>query len=155
MSVTLARIDERLIHGQIAYSWTRAYPSDTVVVVDDGAAGDEFQITLLRMACPPALQCEVLGTDAATEYIGAHESQRLFLVAKTPGAFLRLVEGGITLPSVNVGGLYFAEGRRQISTTVYVDDALSADLRKLDDLGAKPEIRTAPSDRSVPVTDLL
>lgn len=155
MPVTLARVDERLVHGQIAYSWTNAYPSDVLVVVDDSAAGDEFQGMLLKMAAPAALQCEVLGADAAVAYLKANSAQKAFLVAKTPGAFFKLVEQGIEIPSINIGGLYFVEGRKQISTTVYVDAPLIEDMKKLDARGVKLEIRTSPSDKSVDIMELL
>ena len=61
--ITVARIDERLIHGQVGYSWTVAYKSDAVMVVDNEVSKDEFQVSLLKMACPASLKCFVVDED--------------------------------------------------------------------------------------------
>lgn len=50
--ITVARIDERMIHGQVAYAWPVAYKSDAIVAVDDEIAKDAFQKSLLEMAAP-------------------------------------------------------------------------------------------------------
>lgn len=55
--ITVARIDERLIHGQVAYAWTVEYKSQAVMVIDDEVAKDAFEKTLLEMACPKGLKC--------------------------------------------------------------------------------------------------
>ena len=47
--IALARVDERLIHGQVAYAWSIAYPSDAIIVVDEPSSKDDMQKALLRL----------------------------------------------------------------------------------------------------------
>ena len=54
------RIDDRLIHGQVAYAWTVAYKSEAIMVIDNEIAKDKFQISLLQMACPAGVKCFIL-----------------------------------------------------------------------------------------------
>lgn len=150
--ITIARIDERLIHGQIAYAWTMEYKSHAVMAIDEEAAKDSFQKTLLEMACPKDLKCFVVGKEKAVELLKKYENKKIFIVVKDPAILLYLVENGISIPSINVGGLYFKEGRKQISKTIYLDDVLTENFQKLHDLGVELETRTTPRDAK---TDLM
>ncbi len=150
--ITIARIDERLIHGQVAFAWTIEYKSQAVMAIDDEVAKDSFQKTLLEMACPKDMKCFVVGKERAVELLKKYESKKIFVVAKDPAIFLYLVENGISISSINVGGLYFKEGRRQISKTIYLDEALTRVFRKLHALGIELETRTTPRDAK---TDLI
>ena len=57
--ITIARIDERLIHGQVGYAWSVVYKSDAIMVIDNEISKDKFQISLLQMACPAGVKCFV------------------------------------------------------------------------------------------------
>jgi len=153
--ISLARIDERLIHGQIAYSWTMAYKSDAVMVIDNDVAKDQFQKDLLAMACPKDLKCFVVDEDLAIELLNKYENKRIFVVVKHPKVLLHLVKNDIQLESINVGGLYFKEGRKQYTKTVYVDDEMIVIFKELNDLGTRLETRTTPTDDVVDLMNLL
>lgn len=153
--ITIARIDERMIHGQVAYAWTTAYKSQAVMAIDDEIAKDTFQKSLLEMACPSGLKCFVVSTDKAVELLKKYEGKKIFVVVKHPSTYLKLVEAGIQIESINVGGIYFKEGRRQLSKTVYVDEEMVEAFKKLHDAGVRLEIRTHPSDTSVDFMSVL
>lgn len=150
--ITVARIDERLIHGQVAYAWTVAYKSEGIMVIDDEAARDGFQKSLLEMACPAGVKCLICSTDKAAGMLKKYEKRKIFVVVKHPATLLQLAKDGGGLAAVNVGGLYFKEGRRQIAKTIYVDDEMEQIFRELHQMGVKLETRTTPSD---PETDLM
>lgn len=150
--ITVARIDERMIHGQVAYAWTTSYKSQAVMAIDDEIANDAFQKSLLEMACPPGLKCFVVSTQKAVELLKKYETKKIFVVVKHPATYLKLIEAGVLLNEINVGGIYFKEGRRQVSKTVYVDDEMVEVFQQLHKAEVKLEIRTHPSDTS---TDLL
>lgn len=153
--ITVARIDERLIHGQVAYAWTVEYKSQAVMVIDDEVSKDAFQKTLLEMACPKGLKCFVVGKEKAVELLKKYESKKIFVVAKHPEPLLYLVENGIALNSVNVGGLYFKEGRTQISKTIYLDEELTETFKKLHEHGVELDTRTTPRDANVELMTLI
>lgn len=144
--ISLARVDERLIHGQVAYAWSIAYPADALIVVDEQAAKDRLQESLLKMACPRTLKCFVAGETRAIELIKKYPNKRFILVAKHPKSFLELMENGIEMKSVNVGGIYYKEGRRQVTNTVYLDEETTDVLKKIGARGVYLDGRTTPSD---------
>lgn len=153
--ITVARIDERLIHGQVSYAWTTAYKSEAVMAVDAEAARDQMQVSLLKMACPAGLKCFVANEERAVALLEKYERRKIFVVAKNPDAYLRMVELGARIDEINVGGLYFQEGRRQVSRTVYVDVHMEETYRSLAAKGARLEVRTHPRDSAEDLMDLL
>lgn len=153
--ITIARIDERLIHGQVSYAWTTAYKSEAVMAVDAEAARDQMQVSLLKMACPAGLKCFVADEERAAALLAKYERRRIFVVAKHPDAYLRMVELGAHIDEINVGGLYFKEGRRQVSRTVYVDEHMEETFRALAEKGVRLEVRTHPRDSSEDLMTLL
>lgn len=144
--ITIARIDERLIHGQVAYAWTVAYKSEAIMVIDNEIEKDKFQISLLQMACPSGVKCFICDEEKAVELLNKYEKRKIFVVVKHPATLLSICGKGIDLKAVNVGGLYFKEGRRQLSKTVYVDKEMEDIFRKLDSRGVRLENRTTPTD---------
>ena len=144
--VTLSRVDERLIHGQVAYAWTKAYPSDAIIVIDDESAKDDMQKALLKMACPKNMKCFIANKEQSVELLNKYPNKKFFLVAKHPQSFLYLLEHGIKIDSVNVGGIYYKEGRNQYTNTVYLDEKTKDIILKIHDLGVYIDGRTTPSD---------
>lgn len=150
--IIIARIDERLIHGQVAYAWSVAYKSEAIMVIDDEVAKDDFQKSLLQLACPPQIKCLIYDEDKAVEMLKKYEKRKIFIVVKHPKTLLRLAKDDVGLTSVNVGGLYYKEGRRPLAKTIYVDEELEQVFRELNQLGVKLETRTTPTD---PANDLM
>ena len=91
--ITIARIDERLIHGQVAYAWTVAYKSEAIMVIDNEIAKDKFQISLLQMACPAGVKCFICDEDKAVELLKKYEKRKIFVVVKHPGTLLSICKG--------------------------------------------------------------
>lgn len=152
MSIALTRIDERLIHGQVAYSWSVAYQVDEIVVVDDQIVNDEMQKMLLEMAVPEGKAFKLLSIMEAVDYLKGNNSTKTFLVVKTPQVILDLVKSGVAFESINVGGMYFKAEKEEITKTVYVSEDEKIIFRELGTKGVLLDLRTAPGDKSI---DLL
>lgn len=153
--ISLARIDERLIHGQVAYSWTMAYKSDAIMVIDDEVSQDQFQKDLLAFACPKDMKCLVVNETRAVELLQKYEGKKIFVVVKHPKVLLNIMKNGVELKSINVGGLYFKEDRKQCTKTVYVDEEMVCIFKELNSLGVELDTRTTPSDESQDLIKLL
>lgn len=94
MPLSLIRVDDRLIHGQVMAVWLRARRAQTIVIADDDTAADEFLAEVLTYAAPPGVEVEVFSVDGAaarlTELQGS--SQDAFLLMKSPVVAVRLKE---------------------------------------------------------------
>lgn len=153
--ITIARIDERLIHGQVAFAWSVQYPSDAILVIDNEVCKDAFQKSLLEMATPQGMRCFIKNEEDATEFLKKYQKKKIFVVVKSPKPLLYLVKNGVELKEINVGGLYHKEDRKQISNTIFLNAELRDVFRELKNEGVKLEIRATPSDKSIDLGEKL
>lgn len=96
------RIDNRLIHGQVAVTWMRRINADTIVVVNDDVAKDRIQQMALPLAARDA-KVLVLSHQGLQDLVKEHPDMTLFVIAKFPTDALRILESGLEVDEVNVG----------------------------------------------------
>ena len=147
-NILLTRIDNRLIHGQVGVTWTMTLGANLLVVTDDEAAGNPLMQQLMEATAKSSGAGIRFFTVQKTIDIihKASESQKIFLVCKTPMEVRQLVEGGVPISEVNVGNMHFSPGKKQISKKVYVNDEDLADLKFLQDSGINLYIQDVPGD---------
>lgn len=157
MKIVLARIDDRLIHGQVATIWTKVTGCERIIVCDDDVAADTIRATLLKQVAPPGIKASVVDVDKAIRVYKnpKYENDKCLLLFTNPASVLRMVEGGVDIQSINVGGMSFKEGKRQINNAVSVDDADVEAFKALANKGIEIEYRKVASDKRVNLMDIL
>lgn len=155
-NILLTRIDNRLIHGQVATMWTGVIGANLLLVANDAVATDEFRQGLMNMAAPAYAQTRYFSIEKTCQIIGkASDAQKIFIICETPQDVLRLVEGGVPIKKCNIGNMHMADGKRQVATTVAVDDADVAAFKKLQELGVELEIKRVPDTAAEDVEKLF
>lgn len=125
MAFVCVRIDNRLIHGQVANLWINSLKPTRAMVIDDEASDNVMQKQMLKMATPSGVSLSVLSTKKAIENIktGKYDSQKVMIVVKTPYPIKALLEAGISLPDVIVGNMPRIEGvTRKVANAVEVSE---------------------------------
>ncbi len=141
------RIDDRLLHGQVAFSWKSALGYDAIVIASDEAAGDSLRKATIQMCCPPGVKLATRSVaDAAVLLKNPKlEKMKVFVICASPQAAYTLLGMIEERPCINLGGMQSAEGKRMFSKAVYVDEE---DLRYLDQIDAQGyciEVQEVPS----------
>jgi len=146
----LARIDDRLIHGQVAHGWGRALRPTLLAIVSDSLRADPDRADLYLFAVPEGARGRVVSVAEALEPAFRNEvdAERTILLFAGPEDALRLVEGGFPIQELNVGGIHHAPGRREVLPYVFLDDADRARLRSLQRLGVRVHAQDLPSNSS-------
>ena len=157
MNIVLARIDDRLIHGQVATVWSKSTNCQRIIVCDDDVAKDKIRATLLKQVAPAGIKSHVVDLDKASRVYNnpKYENERCLLLFTNPTSVLYLVEHGVDIKSVNIGGMSFHEGKRQITSAVSVDDKDVESFKKLNEKGIELEIRKVDTDKKVNLMDVL
>ena len=150
MAIIHVRIDDRLIHGQVATMWTNNLDASRIMVVDDEAANSEVTKMSLKLATPNGVSLSVLPVKRASERIkeGNYNGQRVFMIIKSPETLMRLIGEGVDLKTVNVGNLTFTEGKKKVSNTVAVSQHDIEVFKKLDEQGIQFTMQLIPSNPS-------
>lgn len=112
-NIVLARVDDRLIHGEVVSVWTPNLSVNRIVIADDGVAADKFNSRVLKALAPAGVKVNVYPVDTAAEKMKEDEikGERIMVLAKTPISFQRMVEKGVVLKEVNLGGMGLRDER--------------------------------------------
>ena len=146
-NIVLTRIDNRLIHGQVATQWCSSIGTNLILVANDNVATDKLRQGLMDMCAPAYASTRYWTLDKTISTIHkANAKQLIFIVCETPSDVLKLVEGGVPVTKVNIGNMHMAEGKRQVVGSVAVDDKDVEAFRRLRELGVDLEIRRVPTE---------
>ncbi|UPQ38915.1 PTS sugar transporter subunit IIB [Providencia rettgeri] len=156
MPINVARIDDRLIHGQVITTWVKNFDIEQMIIVNDKVANDTVQQSVLTMAAPPDLKVVVFGVDKFIEVLKKAEIKRRTMLLFTNSIDVnRLVESGLKLEKLNVGGMRMQEGRRNLSRAVAVTPDEEQAFRSLINNNVTVEIQMVPKDPIVELKTLL
>jgi mannose/fructose/sorbose-specific phosphotransferase system IIB component len=157
MPIILVRIDDRLIHGQIVEGWLKTINASHIVVVSDQVAQDKMQQVLLNMAAPGNIKVTSLSVEDAAQKIVANcfVEDRVLLLLSSAGDVLRLVKLGVKFGSVNVGGMHYTKGKKQLLRNLSVDEKDYKDLLEIAASGIELEGRVLPADEKIDIIEVL
>jgi mannose/fructose/sorbose-specific phosphotransferase system IIB component len=155
VGIELIRIDDRLVHGQVVAGWVKAIKANHIMVVNDKVAQDQMQRVLLSMAVPGNLKLSVMSIAEAAAVLkaGIPDNDRLIILLNSPADALALVEKAVPVKSINVGGIHYCEGKKQILKAVCVDMVDIEALYQLERLGIELEGRIVPTDERINIMD--
>lgn len=142
------RVDHRLVHGQVAFAWTKALGSDCILVAGDKIARDELRMAALRMAKPAGVKLVIKNVEdsAAALNSGVTDKYNLFVVTESIEDVYRLSKLTPAIRAVTLGGVKLTDDRRQISKAVSVSEEECGMIREMADNGVKLEIRMVPDE---------
>lgn len=157
MKIGLARIDDRLIHGQVATRWTKETNVSRIIVVSDEVANDHVRKTLLTQVAPPGVTAHVVDVAKMIRVWNnpKYGSDRVMLLFTNPTDVLRVVEQGVEITSVNIGGMAFRQGKTQVNNAVSVDEKDIEAFRQLHARGIELEVRKVSNDPRLKMMDLI
>lgn len=157
MQIGLARIDDRLIHGQVATRWTKETNVQRIIVVSDEVAADTVRKTLLTQVAPPGVTAHVVDVAKMIRVYNnpKYAGERIMLLFTNPTDVERVVEGGVNITSVNIGGMAFRQGKTQVNNAISVDEKDIEAFKKLNARGIELEARKVSTDQKLKMMDLI
>ena len=144
--IVMVRVDDRLIHGQVAVGWTRTLGATHIVVVDDEVAKDNTQKMLLKISTPVGVKSTILPVTEAVAFLAAEKfgSDRVLVLVRDPQSLLMLMEGGVKIDKVNIGNVRMVEGRKRLTKEVAATPEEIRIWKELDEKGVELEALWLP-----------
>ena len=157
MAIVLARVDDRLVHGQVVIGWGRPLGLNRIVLVDDEVQESAWEQELYRMAVPPEIALDFLtSAEAAPRLAGwnAGRERVMILVGSIATAveLLRLAPGGF--PQLNLGGIHAGAGRTERLRYLHLSGEETAMLQELAREGLEISAQDVPTSRPIPLREL-
>ena len=157
IDIVLARVDSRLLHGQVATAWTKATNPTRIIIVSDNVAKDEMRRKLIEQAAPPGVKANVVPIDKMIEVAKDPRfgATRALLLFENPQDVLRAVEGGVNIKEVNVGSLAHSTGKVVVSKVLSMGNQEVAAFEKLKEKGITFDVRKVPNDSKDNMDELI
>ncbi|SDC37670.1 PTS system, mannose-specific IIB component [Terribacillus halophilus] len=154
----LARIDTRLLHGQVATAWTKNTRPTRIIVVSDEVAKDDLRKKLIQQAAPSGVKAHVVPVHKMIELAKDDQhfgGQRALLLFENPQDALRAVEGGVPLKTINVGSMAHSPGKVQPNKVLAFSQDDIDTFAKLKEHGLNFDVRKVPGDSKGNMEDIL
>jgi len=157
VSITLVRLDDRLIHGQVVVGWGNALGADKILLIDDEVAAAQWERDLYRFGVPPRIDVEfssVADAPATLEMLARCDKRTIVVIAEIE-ALIRVCKTSNVVRRVNIGGLHEREGRKQRLPYVFLSESEGESLKMLAAEGVEVTARDVPSAKAVPLSEIL
>ncbi len=153
----LIRIDDRLVHGQVAFTWTPALGIDCIIVANDRSAGDEFLKMTMGLAKPAGVRLliKTVGETPACLQEPKNKSGNILLIIESVKDAHALCAKLAEIKSINFGGIRTKAGAKPISKAISLTDAEIVLVRELLEKGIELEVRQVPTDKKQLVENLI
>lgn len=147
--IRLFRIDHRLLHGQVAFSWTRSIGADCILVADDEAATDKLKMSTLRLAKPQGIKLVIKSIEDSIKAIksGVTDKYNLFIVTGSVADAKKICDAIPEINSVNLGGIKNRLGTRQVDQAIFLLPEEEEMLHELADRGIELGIQQVPTEK--------
>ena len=157
MALVLARIDNRLIHGQVLEAWVPFVRADCIVVANDEIAGNPLQKMMMKASVPSRMQVEIGTIAEATRLFNSTQldQRRILLLFGTTADAVRAYQGGLIYKRLNLGNLQAYKGKARFSCTLFLDPVDLDNLELLDQAGVRITARCIPADGGRPWRKLI
>lgn len=151
------RIDDRLIHGQVATMWTNKLGISRIMVINDDVAKNDIQKSVLRMAAPSNVSTSLISKEVAFNNIqnGKYKGQSVLIIVKSPLDLLELVNKGMDIKKINVGNMSAKDNTKVIRPSISVTPEEKVALKELIDKGIEVTAIMTPDDSKVLLKDYL
>lgn len=148
--IVLARIDNRLIHGQVLEAWVPFVQADCIVVASDEVAAKPLQKKLMAAAVPREISVIIGSLAEIAEFFSHHESsRRILLLFASPAAALQGYRLGMPFSELNLGNIPGGDGKRRVSCTISLSEDELSTFRQLEAGGVRIVARCLPSDEAL------
>lgn len=155
--IKLLRVDYRLVHGQVAISWSRHIGADCILVANDDVANDEIRQSMLRLSKPQGMKLVIKSIEDSMKAIksGVTDKYKLFVVVNNIQDAERLAKEIPELNYVNLGVLPAKENTKPLSKAINVTPEDIKTLKRLLAMNVKVDIQQVPTEAIITVSEKL
>lgn len=148
--IKIVRIDYRLLHGQVVFSWTKSMGIGRIIVINNEAATDEFKKMSLNLAKPTGVKLNIFTVDEALSKMPKVETlkENIMMIFGNTKETLAFCEAYPKLKEINYGGIPKSGDAKQFGSAIFLNDEEQAEARKLKDMGIKQYIQQVPTSKS-------
>ena len=155
--IKLVRVDHRLVHGQVALSWTKHLHSNCILVASNDIVGNELKMNVMRMAKPADVKLVMKNIEDSVSALksGSTDKYELMILCESIKEVYDLATNYPEIKEINIGGIKKSEDRKEISKAVFMSDEEISLVKELCDKGIRVFVQLVPNDQEVDILKLI
>jgi mannose/fructose/N-acetylgalactosamine-specific phosphotransferase system component IIB len=151
--ISLIRIDDRLIHGQVTTAWLRVYNANTIIIANERVATSPVYKSIFSVATVPGKEILLMPPTEAADFIAkSGPEDSFFIITPTPLDVVVLMDQGLDVKKINVGGLQGRPNTKKLAKVVYATPEEEQAFKELKSRGVEMEVQMVPTDRVTSLT---
>lgn len=161
-NITALRVDDRLIHGQVAMTWTKQLKIRGILVANDEAANDPTQKMALQMAAPSGIKVLIKPINEVIRILKNPElfQMKILVLTRTIKDALEIKKNCGEIGHLNIGNAGRFDNidiakKHMLSSTIMLTDYELENLKELVQLEPKTCMQQVPGSESKYVKDIL
>ena len=153
----LARVDTRLLHGQVATGWTHTTQPNRIIVVSDTVCHDKLRTSMIKQAAPNGVRVSVapIKNMAKANNDPRFGDTRAMLLFESVEDALAAVKAGVEVKEINLGSSAYNEGKVNVTKALSFDQTDVDSIKELQSMGVKFDVRGVPADSPANIDDLI
>ena len=157
-NIVLARVDDRLIHGEVVSVWTPSLQVNRIIIVDDEVAADEFNKRVIKALAPNGVKCNVYTTERGADILqrdAKDSAERVMVLTKTPITYDKMSDMGLRLIDVNLGGMGLRGERKPFIKNVACSPDEVAAIKNLMKIGTHVYYQLVPEQQVIEASEYV
>jgi PTS system mannose-specific IIB component/fructoselysine and glucoselysine-specific PTS system IIB component len=156
--IKVLRVDDRLLHGQVAVAWTNFYKVDTILIANDKIITDETMKIAFKLAAPPETILSMKSLNGAIAVINnpKHASRTIMVITKNlqdAEYVCRHVNNSVK--DILIGGLRSGVGKKRVDLNSYLDDSDMSALKNLNEMDISIIMQADPTSKKLTYNDII
>ena len=143
--IKLVRVDHRLLHGQVIFSWTKQVGTNYIIVADDKVPNDPISMMALSIAKPVDCELSIIPFSQLRKLVDENASKNIMIIVKGPAEALQLAKELPEVTEINYGGVAKKAGSKEYGKAVYLNEAELKATQELISMGKKIYIKMVRS----------
>lgn len=144
--ISLVRVDDRLIHGQVQTNWIQIARARSILIIDDNVRNDEIACQVLRFALPATLKMKILNVEEACAFWtkAVQSPNKILVLFKTINSCAKMQKKGVLFKSILIGPVCNKVGAKEIVSGTYFTEEEIQDAKNLSEKGVEIFFQQTP-----------
>lgn len=157
MTIKLVRVDHRLIHGQVGFTWTKFLQANCILIASDALVNDSLKMTAMKMATPNGVKLVMKSIEDSITALnsGVTDKYSLLILCESVEDVAKLASQVPSIKAINLGGMKDGVDRKQVSKSVHVSPGDIELIQQLSANGVELTVQMVPDEQAVAITKLI
>jgi len=154
-NIVLARVDDRLIHGQITIGWLNKIKVDTIIIINKELRTNTFLSEMTKQAAPDNYRTEIFNTEEFIEYYKNSTKEDILILSKEVKVYENIQIKEEIFSEINIGNIGSKDDSKKIYKNVHINSEEKKSIKNLLEKNCNIYLQMLPEDSKINIEKLI